>query len=404
MAPRETQFLRTWIIVFIGSFVFIALFNALIDPYIMLGMPRLQGFNARKPAADTKQRLMKAYDVFRTQPKTLILGSSRAAIGLDATSAAWTERDRPVYNLALGAGSPYMAYRYLQHVLLRQSVSTVVLGLELEYFLRNFHAQDYEFESHLLVAQDGSRRSSTWMRLRDVGHGLTGLNSLSDSIVTMTENWLKNSSDMRSGNWSWNALSVTRWNAYAQFTLSELQVAPLYDRHELDTRAFETLSKLLDLCESHQIRVIIFISPSHADLMEIMHLSGSWLAFEQWMRELTTVLSRYTQAERRNSPVLWDFTGYLPYTEESIAKQPRELTWFLNQDHYSKELGDLIIRRLRGVDGSQFGQMLTLENVESHIRDLDRQRQSYLEEYPSDVVRISKLYELATGHDLLPLP
>lgn len=402
MALRESQFIRNWIAAFVGSVLFVALFNAIIDPYLLLDMPRLQGVNARKPAVDANQRLMKAYDVFRIRPRTLVLGSSRAEVGIGATSEAWETQERPVYNLGFAAGGPYMAYRYLQHVLSRQDISTVVLGLEFEYFLKKFHAHDYDFESHLLVARDGSPNLGVWMRLRDVGNGLTSLNAFSDSLNTFTENLLAtSSSDMRSGNWDWSALSVTHGGTYEQFTSAEVILAPLYDERELDTRAFDAVSTFLDICESHHIRAIIFISPSHTDLLELIHISGSWPVFKQWLRELTAVVSRHTQIDSRDSPPLWDFTGYLPYAEESILIKPREFRWFLNPDHYSKELGDLIIRRMLGTGDDPFGQMLTPGNVESHIQSLDRQRKLYLQEHQADASRVRKLYEIATGRSLL---
>lgn len=400
------KFFRTWTMAFIGSVAVVALFNAVTDPYLLLDMPRFQGFNARKPAADTKQRLMKVYDVFRTRPKTLILGSSRAALGMDARSTAWAEQNRPVYNLAFGEGSPYMAYRYLQHVLSRQGVSTVVLGLEFEYFLRNFHIQDHEFESHLLVAPDGSPRESAWGQLRDVSHGLTGLNSLSDSIDTMTQNWLRDSSDMRSGNWYWSAMSGTQsaWGARAQFTVSDILVAPLYGGYQLDASAFDAVDAFLDLCESHHIRVIIFISPSHADQLEIINLAGEWPVFEQWMRNLTALVSRHAHVENHEDwAVLWDFTGYYSYTDETLLGHQWKLKWFVDPDHYSKELGDLIIRRLLHADESQFGEVLTSKNIESHVRTLGRQRQLYLQEQPADALRIRELYELATVGNFRPV-
>jgi len=62
----------------------VAVFNAC-DPYLVLGAPRIVGLNARKPAVDTQQRLMKAYDVLRAAPNTVILGGSRVDLGAGRT-------------------------------------------------------------------------------------------------------------------------------------------------------------------------------------------------------------------------------------------------------------------------------------------------------------------------------
>lgn len=404
MNTNETRFLKWWGLAFVASITLVVAFNAIIDPYSLLNMPRFPGLNARKPAVDTEQRLMKAYDVFRERPRTLILGSSRAALGIDALSAAWTNHERPVYNLAFGEGSPYMAYRYLQHVISRQSVSMVVMGLELEYFLRGFHDQDYEFESHLSVERDGTPRWNSWIHLRDQGLGLASLGAFTDSISTMSANWLKDSSDMRSGNWHWTDLPqrLSAWGAHAQFTMTDILAAPLYGRRELATATMDTVRNILDLCESRHIRIIIFISPAHADELELMHLTGMWPVFEQWESELAALVALHGKMGNRDLPVLWDFTGYDSFTEESVLRRRWSLKWFMEPAHYSREMGDVIIRRLLNRDDSNFGAVVTSENVQSHLQELRREREAYRLQHPVDAVRVRELYELATVGRLSP--
>ena len=78
-------FLRNWLLVCVVIVVLVAICNVVADPYLAFGTPRIDRINARKPAVDKHQRAMKAYDVVRARPRTLILGelTRRGGAGFD---------------------------------------------------------------------------------------------------------------------------------------------------------------------------------------------------------------------------------------------------------------------------------------------------------------------------------
>src|SRR3981081_1181722 len=104
MDNQSKRFLRFWTLACIVLVAVVVAFDAAINPYLLFGVPRIAGFNARKPAVDTRERLMKAYDVLRAAPNTLLLGSSRVDLGLDAQDPAWQARGRPRSTLVLPNG------------------------------------------------------------------------------------------------------------------------------------------------------------------------------------------------------------------------------------------------------------------------------------------------------------
>src|SRR6185295_17831899 len=116
------RFVRGWVIACVIITAAIAAANALVDPYLLFNMPRVKGFNASKPSVERFERMMKTYEVLRAAPRSLILGSSRVAIGLDADHASWPADSRPVYNLGIAAADPFTSYRYLQHVLAQRDL------------------------------------------------------------------------------------------------------------------------------------------------------------------------------------------------------------------------------------------------------------------------------------------
>src|SRR5580692_11287462 len=108
---ERAPFVRHWALGLLTIAAVLAGFNCLMDPYLVLGMPRIGSFNARKPSVYAQEALIKTYDVLRARPRTLILGASRVDFGIDALQPTWPIAARPVYNLAVRGASPYMSYR-----------------------------------------------------------------------------------------------------------------------------------------------------------------------------------------------------------------------------------------------------------------------------------------------------
>jgi hypothetical protein len=395
MDKQSPRFLRMWVVFCIMLTGLLAAFNVVMDPYMLFHVPRMAGFNAHKPAVDTQQKMMKAYEVLQIKPNTLVLGSSRAALGVDGQSPAWPARDRPIYNLALTAGGPYVAHRYLQDVLWRQHISLVVFGLEFEYFLTPtfVEATGREFESRLIVKPDGSvNDDESRQRLRDRFRAALSFDALTDSAVTLAANFKGESSDLLAGNWNWKPRVIAEMGSFPIFALADVFWIRWYPGRQRDPRVMADVKAILDLCESHGTRVILFISPSHADHLEILDLAGHWHAFEEWKRGLAALTAKYRDTNGRSGVTLWDFSGYDSYSTERVPTDRHVLHWFLDPAHYTKALGDVIVNRIFGEAGTQFGVLLTPETIEPHLAAIREQQRLYRERHQADAGRVRDLY------------
>src|SRR5262249_55779172 len=106
---------------------------------LVFDTPRRPGVNDIKPAVETRELLMKAYQARRVVATTVILGSSRTDIALDPTSPAWPAALRPVYNLSIAGGGVETGLQYLQHMLesrpQEQRPKALVVGIDFEDYL-----------------------------------------------------------------------------------------------------------------------------------------------------------------------------------------------------------------------------------------------------------------------------
>jgi hypothetical protein len=108
----------------------VALFNLLADPFDVYGLVTVRSLNEAKPFARFHDRLQKAWAVLRVRPDTVVLGTSRAQIGVPASLlGAAGVAARPL-NLGLPGGTAYEACRYLQHAKAAGEVRSAAVGLD----------------------------------------------------------------------------------------------------------------------------------------------------------------------------------------------------------------------------------------------------------------------------------
>jgi len=193
---RMNRYLTQWFLAVALILLAVVAINLVVDPYGIFRLVDRPGFNAVKPAAPSRGPMAKAYQVLRVQPKTLILGNSRAELGLDPNHPAWPQAARPVYNAALPGTGTGTSLRYLQHVLAANAGNpaaqpTLVLwGVDFMDFLTDptkptptRNAQAGEAESRRLMQASATDRLR--QKVRDYAESTLTLAALMDSVQTL---------------------------------------------------------------------------------------------------------------------------------------------------------------------------------------------------------------------------
>ena len=390
------KLLRLAILVGLGFAMTLSAFNALMDPYLNLGMPRIPGLNARKPVAIRHEALAKGHDVIRARPRTLVLGSSPNDEGFDADDKAWPSDTRPVYNLAFAGGNTYMSYRLLQHALYHGPVKLVILGLNPDFFLTSVLASPPkvpEFERRLAVQVDGIRNAEEGRQsARDYISTIFSLNTLPDSFSTLIGNLTGDSLNMVSGRLELDSERAVLWGTYRAFTLENLVDARALrgrDRSQYEM-AMRSVKGILDVCRKNGCEVILIINPLHADKLEVLDRLGYWGAFENWKRDLLSLTFRDLNEPGNRFP-LWDFASYDAYSTESVPADGRSMRWYTDCVHYNTALGSLIIGRVFGAGDSAFGELLSRSNLESRLKSIRQAQLEYRTRQPADAQRAAIL-------------
>lgn len=373
----------------------IALFNLLADPFGIYEIITVNGFNALKVGVNDHVRMTKTHVANRLKPRTIILGTSRTEYAINPEHPCFQEQAKPVYNLALPGGSIYEIQRYLEFAQAVAPLKTAVIGLDFMSFRANTGLSPDFSENRLNGPLHLLQEKLDLLLLLD-----TTVASF-DVVTTQQINYKKDyyqSNGLRGitsrigriSGWGQQGWFFNIHNQFGAGTYGA-ETAKEYDFFAADARekVFTPFRNIIKFAYTHNIDLRFFISPENSVLLEVLHQNGLWKSYEEWKRLMTKALAEEAGDAKRAPFPLWDFAAYGPFNNElPPMSNPKKLAmqWYYDPSHYSLKLGDLVLDRIFGrpmtVNGAAvegFGVLLSEENIESHLVDIQSQRRAYAE-------------------------
>lgn len=391
----------------------VAAFNYAVDPYLLFDVKRVAGFNAVKPAAATRERMMKAYQVERIDARTIVIGSSRPDMGIDAASKAWPASAQPVYNMSIVGGDVPEGLKYLRHYMAMRPghvPKTLVVGLDFEnmlYVPTPVQARPMnEMEERLAVDSNGRPNPARAARvLKDRAQGLLSLDALFDSVATIRAARSDAVLNLEpSGHLSEAAMrDGVRADGYAlvfdQKNIDTVKMLTKPRRVLSDTpggpsRKLVLLRELLAFAKQNGSDVILMIQPAHASRLELLDRLGYWADYERWKRELTDIAA---QARAGQHVVLWDFGGYEAQMQEPApGKGKGAMQWSWDPVHYNSKFGNLMVAQMFDpARAGGFGTVLTPQTIDARLAQVRSDRDAFRARMPEESARLARL---ACGH------
>jgi hypothetical protein len=175
-ADGPARFCRLWLLCVLVLVALVGTFNAVVDPYLVIGAPRIAGFNAAKPETETHTLLAKTYLMRRAVYPGMMFGDSKVDIGLDPQSAAWPDDSRPVFNDGLPGSGIDGTLEQLRRVAATGTLRRALVFVELGEFMQPAGT----------VPQPGANAvSGTGQRLHDLALSTLSLDALWSSLATI---------------------------------------------------------------------------------------------------------------------------------------------------------------------------------------------------------------------------
>lgn len=364
MTPRR-RFARLWLLTLALSLAAVALFNAFIDPWGLHGLVRIDGVNAVKIRPERAIGELKLARALRHRPDGLILGNSRADIGLDpANDTLGTLAQRP-FNLA-EPGAALTAQVHQLEALLSAGHRPHLLLVGLELFdLLN---------AEPLRRTDWRPRDDLWAQQRVTRlQSVITLSALGDSLLTLRAQHDPHAATLRDD--GFNPLrdyeGMAAREGYAPlFRQRAAENARRIGAHRwpsrLDATAdFIALRRLLELADQHDIRVECFTYPYHAHILGTLHRAGLMDEVAAWKQALADTV--HAAAAQGANVRLWDFVAVTPETAEAVpppGDRHSVTHWYWEGGHFKAALGHRMLERMLGTGGTEnFGRQLPPEAV-----------------------------------------
>jgi hypothetical protein len=297
-----------------------------------------------------------------------LLGSSRAMHGFGPTLPKWGKRK--VCNGAIGGTSMAEQREVFDWVLKQRRIRSVVLFID-------FHMFHDDRGVNADFAQ--SRFNGDRSRVAYLAWALTSFDALKSSM-RMLGRPLPFLDPIR------GPVGPVRGNKTELYRF--LRNPKLFLGWNGPEQSMAHLETILDDAEAANIQVILVIPPVHAMLLETMHLTGVWDINKDWRRRLATLTSH----RMGNAVPLWDFsTFHTPSTSDMpLSRADPVNPWWIDVSHQSSQLGWLTLARIRDAQSGQvgdwkedFGVQLSLDNIDKHLKRLDRGRRKWVRDSPA---------------------
>jgi len=367
-----------------------------VDPYGVTNAPTIDGFNSLKPRSYTHVWAAKTARAEGVKADTVILGNSRADVGLDPRSPGWSEGAGIVYNFGIpGVGPDGMARAYV----LQMAANTperLYVGLDFMDFLSDVRASVIPAD---LPDVEGGR---DW---QDVAQLYLSQVAVIDAVKTVAAQGGENTTTMTPHGFNtlagYNDIIRTEghFSVARQRNQENLKAYANRPRQILfpdgeETDSLRSLRTLIEDAAGQGIEIVFFTYPYHGDLMETIDRTGFWPLLEDWKRLMVTVLSDYRSQYGEVIGPLWDFTEYNSYTTEPIppaGDRKTRMEWYWEPGHFKAALGDIMIRRMNGAGPNDFGQIITPDNVVHVIAEERAAKTYYAGARPGSRARIAAL-------------
>jgi hypothetical protein len=260
-----------------GAFLWGGLFLAftwIIDPY---GISPIRvswhGVNQYKPKRRDIDRLIKPYEVWKYQPRTVFLGTSRIQQSIDPSVLDETPY-APAYNASIPANSLAMNVSYLrQYVRLDHQLRTVVV----ELFLSNFLGQQQEHASETFV--EYARNAATLFLSAD---------TLWASMQTLRYNRTISEPchEITAGGYLYYPPGHNSQLPFDRFPAAIWKLKEGMGS-QLDESAFDSLRELISISREYDLKLIFVLTPNHAYDDFYLESTDAWKLVEEWLRRLS---------------------------------------------------------------------------------------------------------------------
>ena len=304
--------------------ILLFIFIGIIDPYGVSPIKiHLRGINVYKPNRLDIDRLIKPYEVWLYQPRTIFMGTSRIHQSIDPAVFDGTSF-APAYNASIPASTLAENEAHIEQFL---KLDPHIKDIFIELFFYNF------------IQGTGAPVTKSWQEW--IGNTLSlqmSSDALVDALHTIASNRRENSMPAHIAPRGYR-IQYSGFNPASTFNPSVfIHTVIGWNRASkmvLQPSALHNLDRILQFAKAHHIHLHLLLTPNYPwDDYRLMSL-GYWPMLEKWLRLMATY------------PNVVSFSQYNTYLEEAPVSNPK-MKWWNDPIHFSLNMGRVMMNAFLG--------------------------------------------------------
>lgn len=352
----------------------VCLINYIVDPYNLYKTNLFKN----KPKEFEYMRLIKAINIEKIKPSSIVLGTSRAEMAIDPDHEYFI---KPSYNLANAGSTMYETKYYLKEAILQGKLKKVLLVADWRMFNDVSMKKVIDFE--------------TYFENRNIYKYLLNYKVFQDSLFTIKN---KNIVSLYNNNGQMkedylNKIVLSNGGHYKTMIKEEKNYYKELSDNNLykDTQKSSLLDfiEILELCYKNDIELDIVFGPSHIRQWEAFDYYKDYEILLTWKKDLVEIVQKVANKFNNIPFRIVDFAVYNEYTSEKIpTEENQSMVYHYEGSHYKPKLGEMLLKSLSSGDyHNNFGVELNNNNIDSHLQKLREDRNKFIntKEYRKEV-------------------
>lgn len=352
----------------------VCLINYIVDPYNLYKTNLFKN----KPKEFEYMRLIKAINIEKIKPISIVLGTSRAEMAIDPDHEYFI---KPSYNLANAGSTMYETKYYLKEAILQGKLKKVLLVADWRMFNDVSMKKVIDFE--------------TYFENRNIYKYLLNYKVFQDSLFTIKN---KNIVSLYNNNGQMkedylNKIVLSNGGHYKTMIKEEKNYYKELSDNNLykDTQKSSLLDfiEILELCYKNDIELDIVFGPSHIRQWEAFDYYKDYEILLTWKKDLVEIVQKVANKFNNIPFRIVDFAVYNEYTSEKIpTEENQSMVYHYEGSHYKPKLGEMLLKSLSSGDyHNNFGVELNNNNIDSHLQKLREDRNKFIntKEYRKEV-------------------